>query len=98
MTVGTFLRRAGNRGNNAAMTMPPKDLQPELALLARMTQGDEDAFVELHRRHKDAVYRLSLLHSGTTADAADEIQDSFAVRTTTAYQYDPPRRTVAASP
>ena len=36
-------------------------MQPELSLLARMKQGDEEAFVALYRRHKDAVYRFALL-------------------------------------
>src|SRR5258706_5181254 len=96
MTVGTFLRRAGNRGNNAAMTMPPKDLQPELALLVRMKQGDEDAFVELYRRHKDAVYRVALLYSGSTANAADATKETFVFFMTRPNQYDPLRGTLAA--
>ncbi len=78
------------------MTMPPKDLQPELALLARMKQGDEDAFVELYRRHKDAVYRLALLYSGSTANAADATQETFVFFMTRPNQYDPLRGTLAA--
>jgi RNA polymerase sigma-70 factor (ECF subfamily) len=78
------------------MTMPPKDLQPELALLARMKQGDEDAFVELYRRHKDAVYRLALLYSGSTAHAADATQETFVLFMTRPQQYDPLRGTLAA--
>ena len=78
------------------MTMPPKDLQPELALLARMKQGDEDAFVELYRRHKDAVYRLALLYSGSTAHAADATQETFVFFMTRPNQYDPLRGTLAA--
>ena len=46
------------------MPMPPTDLEPELALLARMKRGDEHAFVALYRRHKDAVYRLALVERG----------------------------------
>ena len=38
------------------MHMPPENPQPELALLARMRQGDESAFVALYRRHRDPVY------------------------------------------
>jgi len=78
------------------MTMPAKDLQPELALLARMKQGDEDAFVELYRRHKDAVYRLALLYSGSTAHAADATQETFVLFMTRPQQYDPLRGTLAA--
>ena len=78
------------------MTMPPKDLQPELALLARMKQGDEDAFVDLYRRHRDGVYRLALLYSGSTAHAADVTQETFVFFMTQPQQYDPLRGTLAA--
>jgi RNA polymerase sigma-70 factor (ECF subfamily) len=78
------------------MTMPPQDLQPELALLARMKQGDEAAFVALYRRHKDAVYRLALLYSGTPAGAADATQEAFVHFMTRPAQYDPSRGTLAA--
>jgi RNA polymerase sigma-70 factor (ECF subfamily) len=78
------------------MTMPPKDLQPELALLARMKQGDEDAFVDLYRRHKDTVYRLALLYSGSAAHAADATQETFVFFMTRPDQYDPLRGTLAA--
>jgi len=78
------------------MTMPPKDLQPELALLARMKKGDEDAFAELYRRHRDAVYRLAMLYSGSTAHAADVTQETFVHFMTQPHQYDPLRGTLAA--
>jgi RNA polymerase sigma-70 factor (ECF subfamily) len=78
------------------MTMPPKDLQPELALLARMKQGDEEAFVELYRRHRDAVYRLAMLYSGSTAHAADVTQETFVHFMTQTQQYDPLRGTLGA--
>jgi RNA polymerase sigma-70 factor (ECF subfamily) len=76
--------------------MPPKDLQPELALLARMKQGDEEAFVELYRRHRDAVYRLAMLYSGSTAHAADVTQETFVHFMTQTQQYDPLRGTLGA--
>jgi RNA polymerase sigma-70 factor (ECF subfamily) len=76
--------------------MPPQDLQPELALLARMQQGDATAFVALYRRHKDAVYRLALLYSGSTAIAADATQEAFVHLMTRPAQYDPARGTLAA--
>ena len=78
------------------MTMPPKDLQPELALVARMKQGDEDAFAELYRRHRNAVYRLAMLYSGSTAHAADVTQETFVHFMTQPHQYDPLRGTLAA--
>ena len=78
------------------MTMPPQDLQPELELLARMKRGDEVAFTALYRRHRDAVYRLALLYSGSVAHAADVTQETFVHFITQPGQYDPLRGTLAA--
>jgi RNA polymerase sigma-70 factor, ECF subfamily len=78
------------------MAMPPQDVQPELALLAQMKQGDERAFVQLYRRHRDAVYRLALLYSGSAAHAADATQETFIHFMTRPGQYDPMRGTLAA--
>src|SRR5258708_30183813 len=71
------------------MAMPPQDVQPELALLARMKRGEEEAFVQLYRRHKDAVYRLALLYSGSGAHAADVTQETFVHFITPPGQFDP---------
>jgi RNA polymerase sigma-70 factor (ECF subfamily) len=76
--------------------MPPWNMQPELTLFARMRQGDEDAFVELYRRHKDAVYRFALLRTGSAAQAADVTQETFLHLMTRPEQYDPGRGCVAA--
>ena len=76
--------------------MPPQDPQPELVLLARMKQGDESAFVALYRRHKDAVYRLALLYSGSQEQAADVTQDTFIHFIGKPGQYDPARGSLAS--
>jgi len=76
--------------------MPPQDPQPELALLARMKQGDEPAFVALYRRHKDAVYRLALLYCGSQQQAADVTQDTFIHFIGKPGQYDPARGSLAS--
>jgi RNA polymerase sigma-70 factor (ECF subfamily) len=78
------------------MAMPPEDLQPELALLARMKKGDEAAFVQLYRLHRDPVYRLALLYSGSTAHAADVTQETFVHFMTRSSQYDPLRGSLGA--
>jgi RNA polymerase sigma-70 factor (ECF subfamily) len=78
------------------MSMPPENPQPELALLARLKQGDETAFVALYRRHKDAVYRLALLYSGSASSAADVTQETFVHLMTQPHQFDPTRGTVGA--
>jgi RNA polymerase sigma-70 factor (ECF subfamily) len=78
------------------MPMPPENLEPELALLARLKRGDEAAFVALYRRHKDAVYRLALLYAGSAHAAADVTQEAFVFFMTKPGHYDPGRGTLAA--
>src|SRR6185503_16377699 len=78
------------------MPMPPENPQPELALLARMRQGDEAAFVALYRRHRDPVYRLALLYCGATGQAADVTQETFIHFMTRTDQYDPARGTLGS--
>ena len=68
---------------------------PELSLLARMKQGDEEAFVALYRRHKDAVYRFALLFTGSSATAADVTQDAFLHFMTHPETFDPARGSIA---
>ena len=61
-----------------------------------MKRGDEVAFTALYRRHRDAVYRLALLYSGSGAHAADVTQETFVHFITQPGQYDPLRGTLAA--
>lgn len=76
--------------------MPPWNMQPELTLLARMRQGDEEAFVALYRRHKDAVHRFALLRTGSAEQAADVTQETFLHLITRPEQFDPARGSIAA--
>jgi RNA polymerase sigma-70 factor (ECF subfamily) len=76
--------------------MPPWNMQPELTLLARLRQGDEEAFVALYRRHKDAVYRFALLRTGSAHQAADLTQEAFLHLMARPEQYDPGRGSIAA--
>ncbi|HLX24576.1 MAG TPA: RNA polymerase sigma factor [Usitatibacter sp.] len=76
--------------------MPPEDLQPELELVRRMKGGDESAFVHLYRRHRDGVFRLALMYSGSHATAADVTQDAFIHFISHPAQYDATRGTLAA--
>jgi RNA polymerase sigma-70 factor, ECF subfamily len=78
------------------MAMPPEDLQPELALIERMRRGEEAAFVQIYRRHKDRVYRLALLYSGSAATAADVTQDAFIHFMSHPGAYDPARGALGA--
>jgi RNA polymerase sigma-70 factor (ECF subfamily) len=61
-----------------------------------MKRGDEEAFVALYRRHKDAVYRLALLYSGSPPSAADVTQETFVHLMTQPGQFDPARGTIGA--
>lgn len=76
--------------------MPPTDSKAELALLSRMKQGDESAFVALYRKHRDAVYRFALLYAGSPAIAADVTQDTFVHFMTQTNQFDPLRGSIGA--
>lgn len=78
------------------MAMPPEDLKPELELVERMRRGDEAAFVQLYRRHRDRVYRLALLYAGSAALAADVTQDAFMHFIAHPGQYDPARGALGA--
>ena len=78
------------------MTMPPQDPQAEFALLARMKQGDEEAFMALYRRHKDGVYRFALMYCGSPATAADVTQDTFMHFISRTSQFDPGRGSIGA--
>ena len=81
---------------DANPAMAPWNLQPELTLLARLRQGDEDAFAALYRKHRDAVYRYALLRTGSAASAADVTQEAFLHLITRPEQYDPARGSIAA--
>src|SRR4051812_50209181 len=78
------------------MPMPPHDPHEENALLARMKQGDEAAFVVLYRRHKDAVYRFAMLYCGSASIAADVTQDTFVHFIGHPNGYDPTRGALGA--
>jgi len=71
-------------------------MQPELSLLAKMKRGDEEAFVALYRRHKDAVYRFALLRTGSSASAAEVTQETFLHLMTRPEQFDPARGSIGA--
>jgi RNA polymerase sigma-70 factor (ECF subfamily) len=65
------------------MTSPPDDA----ALLARVVQGDHDAFTELMRRHEDRVFALCMRMMGSRAAALDASQETFLTLYRKAGQY-----------
>lgn len=65
------------------MAMPPQDVQPELALLARMKQGDEAAFV--YARYNDprtgeSIYRLASIKRAEPAAELFKVPDGYTVK------------------
>ena len=46
-------------------------------LLSRFLAGNEDAFIELMRRHEDRVFALAMRMTGNRADALDATQETF---------------------
>ena len=47
------------------------------ALLERARRGDRDAFAAIVTRHQDELYTMALRITGTPADAADVVQETF---------------------
>lgn len=52
-------------------------VRDDKALLAAHVAGDEDAFGELVRRHRDRMWAVALRTTGDPEDAADALQDAF---------------------
>jgi RNA polymerase sigma-70 factor (ECF subfamily) len=60
-------------------------------LIARIAAGDRDAFAQLYRRYRGAVYRFAAHVSGSTAVADDVVQDAFVAVIEDAADYRPDR-------
>jgi len=65
-------------------------------LMARIVEGDRDAFAMLYRRRRPDVYRFALHVSGSNAVADDAAQDVFMAVIQHASRYRPGRSTVRA--
>ncbi|GIK49854.1 MAG: RNA polymerase subunit sigma-24 [Alphaproteobacteria bacterium] len=72
------------------MTSPPAERE-DGALAAAALAGEERAFTELMRRHKDAVYRLARRYVGDADEALDLVQETFASAWSALADYDPGR-------
>ncbi|MFC5459690.1 RNA polymerase sigma factor [Massilia niabensis] len=57
------------------MTITPTTTDDELLRLMRA--GDARAFAALYRRHQGPLYRFALLRCGSSATAADTVQEAF---------------------
>lgn len=71
--------------------MPLTDPTQDLSLLTGMRNGDAAAFEQLYRRHQGPLYRFALLRCGSTAVAADIVQEIFLALLNDTLKFDPTR-------
>jgi RNA polymerase sigma-70 factor, ECF subfamily len=84
---GTFLASRLNR--DVGEPAPSDDL-----LIARIVEGDRDAFAELYRRHHADVCRFATHMCGSTAAAEDIVHEAFVAVIDSASRYRPGQSTV----
>ncbi|MBI1766530.1 MAG: RNA polymerase sigma factor [Acidobacteria bacterium] len=65
-------------------------------LLRLMTDGDEQAFTALYRRHQGFIYRFALLMSGQASLAEEATQEVFLALLHQAHRFDPARGSLPA--
>ena len=68
----------------------PADL-PDCVLTSAATQGDEEAFAALMRRHKTWLYRFIRRYAGDSDEAYDLLQDTFVSAWQALARFDPQR-------
>ena len=67
------------------------DRQRDVELLARVAQGDEQAFAQFYRRCADGLYGLALKMMNDSGEAEDVLQDGFSYMWKKAATYDSAR-------
>src|SRR5882672_10941480 len=70
--------------------------ETDATLLARSSDGDAAAATELYRRHATAVYRFVWASSGSEAEAADVVQETFMTVLERRSGYNPDRGSCTA--
>jgi RNA polymerase sigma-70 factor, ECF subfamily len=70
--------------------------ESDAALLTRSADGDAAAAAELYRRHAAGVFRFVWVATGSEADAADVVQETFMTVLERHSGFDPTRGTCAA--
>lgn len=68
----------------------------EVALLARLADGDADALALVYRRESGSVYRYALALAGDEATALDAVQETFAQLLRGPQAYQPGRGSLGA--
>ena len=69
--------------------MPDLHSRPDEALIARIAEGDREAFALLYRRCRSDVYRFAVHMCGSSAVAEDVVQEVFMAVITDASRYRP---------
>jgi len=67
---------------------------PDHNLLERMARGEQDAVIELRRRHGESMYALAYALIGDSLDADQVVRDTFAEALLAAPRYDRRQSTV----
>lgn len=75
---------------------PRPGAESDADLLMQCQRGDAAAAAELYRRHATAVYRFVLMATGSPAEAADVLQETFMAVLERPTAYDPNRGGCAA--
>lgn len=69
--------------------MSPTSDQSDNELARRASQGDDEAFAQLVRRHKEGLYRLLRRYTGNPEDAYEATHDAFIAAWRALDRYDP---------
>ena len=80
-----------SRGAARMSTATESDRQRDVELLARIAQGDEQAFAQFYRRSADGLYGLALKMMNDPGEAEDVLQDGFSYMWRKAATYDSAR-------
>ena len=70
---------------------PDTERQRDVDLLARVAQGDEQAFAQFYRRSADGLFGLALKMMNDSGEAEDVLQDGFSYMWKRAATYDSSR-------
>jgi RNA polymerase sigma-70 factor (ECF subfamily) len=70
--------------------------ESDAALLTRSADGDPAAAAELYRRHSRAIYRFAWASTGSEAEAADVLQETFMTVLERRSGFDPARGSCTA--
>lgn len=75
--------------------MTPNDNSPDALLASQAAAGDERAFADLVRRHKEPLYRLLRRYTGDADEAYEAVHEAFIAAWGALARYDPKRPFIA---